>query len=207
MQTAQSQKAKAQAHISFDPNNTHISASAADEMSDFIHSRSSVDSSLPHYSDKNSRRATIETNAMFDTHLVPTADTQITEEKRDQPGERLIDINQIGGVSGRDDATTIGKLFQQADFLLNGREPTMLQKVSNEQDVDYLLVRKPDNIRFFDKVQKLLETYEKDFDPEMKVFSEVIYNYEPSFKYTEMIILLTKSAIYLLDQKCEVHSR
>ena len=54
-------------------------------------------------------------------------------------------------------------------------------------------------------MQKILHQYYEE--GQLAVFSEIVHMYKPSFELEEMVILVTSSAIYLLDRRCNLKTR
>ena len=82
---------------------------------------------------------------------------------------------------------------------------TILNTASNRTDFDYLNLRKSDNERGYQNVQKILHNYYEQ--NQRVVFSEVVQKTNPRYKVTEHVICVTANAIYLLDLKCKLEER
>ena len=81
------------------------------------------------------------------------------------------DDSALGGLGlGR-----IKNLFKTATAIMD-RDQTIIEKSSNNKDFDYLFIRTPENIRFYAKVNDMLKGYYQQ--NEIKVFSEIVHNYD-----------------------------
>ena len=124
-----------------------------------------------------------------------TPKAEVNEEERKSMTQKLV-TEQIN--------TKLTEMLMRASNIFQ-QSQTILQSTSNRKDFDYLSLRVSDNKRFYKQVQKILHQYYED--NQLSVFSEIVQKYNPKLEVTEMIILVTSSAIYILDRRCNLKRR
>ena len=85
------------------------------------------------------------------------------------------------------------------------RKKTILPKTTNRKDFDYLGLRKQENVRLYRPASAILESQSES--NQVAVFSEIVQVYDTNLTPTEMVILITRRSIYLLDSRCNIKSR